>query len=99
MLAPDLIRRATEEEEVEKMRDHLTHIFAASYNSVTINISQCNRHDNEFLIEAEALGVKLQIVYLVNNPQLGLNELLQCAFQDFCEFVIAVRNDEHTTTH
>lgn len=99
MIGPPIAKEAVDDDRALKLRTSHKNIFSATYNSINVDIYQCEVHSNEFFITAQALGVTLNMLYWVNSMQIGLNELLQEVFQDYCAFVIAVRNDEHQVTH
>lgn len=95
----DIERVLVPPEDVQAVHEKSNHCMAVSYCSVAFNIWQCKEHDNEFLVDMEALGNSLSLFYYINLPHLALEDLLKIAHKDFCSYVVQVRATEHDTLH
>ncbi len=98
-IAPTISKEAVPDTEAKDFKEQQKNVFNASYNNVEIEVYQCNMHSNEFVIMAKALGVTLHVRYWVNAMSIGIEEILQEAYNDFCSFVVAVGQEEHETKH
>src|SRR3990167_8098133 len=90
-----ITKRFVEENDATKFKERMNHRICVSYSGVVVNIWQCNVHDNEFMVEAQALGTILHLIYFINSTSIDLQTLLQNAFQDFGQYVVHARVEEH----
>jgi len=102
-LTPNTIQRVIpEEENVIEFKKSAHNIGSFGYKGVNIEVFSCPIHNNELLACVSGLGHTLNMLYLIESEYhktMTPVELLVIAYNDFKDFIVYEREEEHLALH
>jgi len=99
----ELIQRSIlEDEDVITFKKNANNIGSFGYKGLNIEVFSCPIHNNEFLVCASGLGHTLNMSYWIApewQRDMSAKKLITLAYDDFKDFVIYEREEEHLVMH
>jgi len=100
---PDPIRRSIlEDESVELFKKKAASQRSLGFKGLSINLFTCPIHNNEILACISGLGHTLNMHYLIDPSifrKMGPLDIVSLAYEDFADFVIFEREENHLVIH